>query len=44
LEVARRGEFAADTAVVAQIEFQTEARAGPAREAAVVMAKGQLEP
>jgi hypothetical protein len=43
LDVDGRGERAGDAAVVAQLELETKARPGPAREAAVVMAERQLE-
>jgi hypothetical protein len=42
LEVDGRRELAADAAVVLQFEVETEPRAGPAREAAVVVPESQL--
>jgi hypothetical protein len=42
LEVGGGRERAADTAVVAQIELETEAGSGPACEAPVVVAERQL--
>jgi hypothetical protein len=42
LKPERRREAAANAAVVAKVEFEAEPRPGPTREAAVVVAEGQL--